>query len=184
LHFVSYRLVTFRFWQMWPQIQVTSNSPFNQDFSSPFAARRKEYMLHFLPLFKNFHSSAFWYCPMLYPKEEKEIHSRATGSPRPRKDFAPSYDAALIHQYSVASFATVRVLNWLHSLILRRSCHKVIRLRCDLEAWYLVMTTIYHTKMKIADNLRSISKIQSSWIEITLTEAFGLNDRWRYQNTV
>jgi hypothetical protein len=44
------------------------------------------------------------------------------------------YRAALCHQYSVASFATLRVLGCLHSPGLRCSCCNVARFFCDPEA--------------------------------------------------
>jgi hypothetical protein len=59
---------------------------------------------------------------------------------RPRKDFTPR--AALRHQYSVTSFATLRVLSCLHSPGFRCSCCKVVRYCCVLEACNLVTSTI------------------------------------------
>jgi hypothetical protein len=44
-----------------------------------------------------------------------------------------AYRAALSHQYSTASFATLWVLSCLHSPELRLSCCKVARFCCDIE---------------------------------------------------
>jgi hypothetical protein len=52
------------------------------------------------------------------------------------------YRVALSHHYSVASFATVQVLNCLHSPQLHCSCCNVVRFWCDLEACNLVTATI------------------------------------------
>jgi hypothetical protein len=56
---------------------------------------------------------------------------------RPRKD-----RAALSPQYSVASFATLRVLSCLHSPGLRCSCCNVVQFFCDLEVCNLVTATV------------------------------------------
>jgi hypothetical protein len=56
---------------------------------------------------------------------------------RSLKDFTnppPPYQAALSHQYSVASFATLRALICLHSPGLHCSCCNVVRYCCDLKA--------------------------------------------------
>jgi hypothetical protein len=45
----------------------------------------------------------------------------------------PPYSAALSHQYSVASFATLLVLSCLNSSGFRYSCCNVVRFCCDLE---------------------------------------------------
>jgi hypothetical protein len=58
--------------------------------------------------------------------EELDLHFRAFPS----------------HQYSVASYATLRVLNSLHSPGPSRSCCNVVRLYCGLEACNLVTTVI------------------------------------------
>jgi hypothetical protein len=50
----------------------------------------------------------------------------------------PPYRAALSQQYSVASFATLRVASYFHSPGLRRSCCNVVRFRCALQACSLV----------------------------------------------
>jgi hypothetical protein len=52
------------------------------------------------------------------------------------------YRAALCQPYSVASFATVRVLNCLHSPGLSCSCCNGVRFCCGLEACNLEMVTI------------------------------------------
>jgi hypothetical protein len=57
---------------------------------------------------------------------------------RSRKDFTPPYRAALSQQYSVDSFATLRVLSCVHWPGLRCSCCNVERLCCDLEAYTLM----------------------------------------------
>jgi hypothetical protein len=54
----------------------------------------------------------------------------------------PPYRAALSQQYSVASFATVRVLSCLHSPGLRCSFCNVEWFFCDLEACNLVTAAI------------------------------------------
>jgi hypothetical protein len=46
------------------------------------------------------------------------------------------------HQYSVAGFATVRVLSCLHSPGLHFSCWDVVRFYCDLEACNLVTADV------------------------------------------
>jgi hypothetical protein len=61
---------------------------------------------------------------------------------RPQKDFTPPYRAALSHQYSVARFATTRVLSCLHSPELRCLCCKDVRFFCDIEAWNLETAAI------------------------------------------
>jgi hypothetical protein len=48
----------------------------------------------------------------------------------------------LSQQYSVVSFATLRVMSCLHSSGLRCWCCNVVRFCCDLEAWNLVTATI------------------------------------------
>jgi hypothetical protein len=64
---------------------------------------------------------------------------------RPRKDFTSPYHAALSNQFSVATFATLRVLNCLHSPGLHCSCYNVVRYCCDLEACNLVMEKVVIT---------------------------------------
>jgi hypothetical protein len=54
-----------------------------------------------------------------------------------------AYSAAQIRQYSVASFATLRLLNCLHSPVLRCSYCNVVRSYCDSEACNLVVVIIY-----------------------------------------
>jgi hypothetical protein len=64
---------------------------------------------------------------------------------RPLKDFThtPSpYRMAWSHQYSVASFASLCVLNCLLSPGLRCSCCNVVRFCCDLETGNLVTATV------------------------------------------
>jgi hypothetical protein len=60
---------------------------------------------------------------------------------RLRKDLTP-YHAALSQQYSVASFATLRILNCLHSPRLRCSSCNGVLFRFDLEACNLVTAII------------------------------------------
>jgi hypothetical protein len=54
----------------------------------------------------------------------------------------PPYRAALSQQYSVASFATLQILNCLHSPGICSSCCNDVRFCCDLEACNLVTATI------------------------------------------
>jgi hypothetical protein len=56
--------------------------------------------------------------------------------------------AALNHQYSDASFATLRVLSCLYSSGLRCSCCNVVRFCSDLEACNLVTATIVQMTSK------------------------------------
>jgi hypothetical protein len=61
---------------------------------------------------------------------------------RPRKNFTPLTARLLSQQYSVASFAALRVLSCLHSPGLRCSCCNVVRCCCDLQSFNLVTATI------------------------------------------
>jgi hypothetical protein len=65
---------------------------------------------------------------------------------RPRKVFTPLPRGA--HQYSVAIFATLRVLRCLHSPGLRCSCCNVVRFCCDLESCNLVRATIRSAELQ------------------------------------
>lgn len=56
----------------------------------------------------------------------------------PRKLFTPAYRAALSEEYSVASFAILRVLSSLHSPSLRCSCRNLVRFYYGLEACILL----------------------------------------------
>jgi hypothetical protein len=60
---------------------------------------------------------------------------------KPWKDFYPLHRAARSQQYSVASFATLRVLSCLHSPGLRCLCYNVARFCCDHVACNLVTAT-------------------------------------------
>jgi hypothetical protein len=63
----------------------------------------------------------------------------------------PPYRAALSQQYSVASFATVRVLSCLHSPGLLCLCCNVVRFSCDLQACNLMTSsTVCVTKMGVS----------------------------------
>jgi hypothetical protein len=55
---------------------------------------------------------------------------------------AARFRAARSQQYSVARFASLRVLSCLHSPGLRCSCCNVVRFCCDLEASNSVTTTV------------------------------------------
>jgi hypothetical protein len=52
------------------------------------------------------------------------------------------YRAALSHEYSVASFATLQILSCLHSPGLRCSCCNIVQFCCTLEACNFVTATI------------------------------------------
>jgi hypothetical protein len=54
----------------------------------------------------------------------------------------PPYRVSLSHQYSVASFATLKVLSCLHSTGFLCSCCNVVRFWYDLEACNLVTATL------------------------------------------
>jgi hypothetical protein len=67
----------------------------------------------------------------------------------------PPYRAALSHQNSIASFATLQVLSCLHSLGLRCSCCNVVRFCCDLEACNLVTTFVQYSGNRSVQNYLS-----------------------------
>jgi hypothetical protein len=54
----------------------------------------------------------------------------------------PPYSTTRSHQHSVASFATLRVLNCLHSPGLCCSCCNIVRFCCGLDACSLLTATI------------------------------------------
>jgi hypothetical protein len=61
---------------------------------------------------------------------------------RPRKDSTHPFRSALSHQYSVATFTTLRVLSCIHSPGSRYSSCNVIRFCCDLQVCNLVTANI------------------------------------------
>jgi hypothetical protein len=73
----------------------------------------------------------------------------------------PSYRAAICYQYSVASFATVRVLSCLHSHGLGCSCCNVVRFFCDLEACNLVTATAVTFTLCFYDSFYLLYKLFS-----------------------
>jgi hypothetical protein len=84
----------------------------------------------------------------------------------------PPFRVTLSHQYSVASFHTLRVLNCLHSLELRCSCCNVVRFCCDLETCDLVTATIVTETMKYEMPQRGRC-LSTSWMITKLIKPAG-----------
>jgi hypothetical protein len=57
------------------------------------------------------------------------------------EELQPPHRVVLSQRFNVATFATVRVLSYLHSPELRCLCCNVVRFCCDLEACNLVTAT-------------------------------------------
>jgi hypothetical protein len=83
-------------------------------------------------------------------------------APRSRKDSKTTpltpYRAALSHQYSVASFATLRVLSYDYLTGLQCSCCNVVWFCCGLEAYNLVTAGIIRTCIR-----NVLYRIDHSW---------------------
>jgi hypothetical protein len=62
----------------------------------------------------------------------------------------PAYRAAASQEYSVASFATVRVASCLHSHEIRCSCFNGVQFSCDLATGNLVTATIITPQLPTA----------------------------------
>jgi hypothetical protein len=84
---------------------------------------------------------------------------------RPRKDFThpPPFRAYLSQQYSVASFAALRVLTCLHSPGLYCSCCNIVRFCCDLEACNLVTATTVESTGGQCDWNRNRRSAHAQW---------------------